>query len=63
MAPSKASRLDGFQASFYQTHLDIMGHFVCKFVRSSLSGMPLDPILNKTLLILIPKVQSLEKIT
>lgn len=32
MVPLKAPGVDGFQASFFQTHWDIVGHSVCDFV-------------------------------
>lgn len=44
-------------------HWEFVGHSVCDFVRSSLNGMPLDPILYKTLLVLIPKVHGPERIS
>lgn len=63
MAPLKALGLDGFQVSFFQTYWDIVGQSVCEFVRSNLNEMPLNLNLNKTLLVLIPKVKSPERIT
>lgn len=63
MAPLKAPGVDGFQASFFQSHWDIVGPSVYRFVRDSLGGLPLDPNLNRTLLVLIPKIQNLERIS
>ncbi|KAK8292988.1 hypothetical protein V6Z12_D06G159200 [Gossypium hirsutum] len=62
MAPLKVPGVDGFQASFFQTQWEIVGPSVCSFVRHSLGGLRLDPKLNRTLLILIPKTPNPERI-
>lgn len=63
MAPLKAPRMDGFQAKFFQSQWEFMGPSICNFVRSSLGGAPLDLILSRTILVLIPKISSPERVT
>ncbi|KAH1057132.1 hypothetical protein J1N35_035197 [Gossypium stocksii] len=48
----------GFQ--FSHCMKDILGEVVCDWVRKVFEGNPIDPELNNTLVILIPKVQNLE---
>lgn len=62
MTPLKALGMDGLQASFFQSQWEIVGPSICKFVRNSLGGVLLDLNLNNTLLLLIPNIQSLERI-
>ncbi|KAA3487383.1 LINE-1 reverse transcriptase isogeny [Gossypium australe] len=58
MAPLKALGSDGFHALFFQKHWDILGEVVCDWVRKVFEGNPIDPELNNTLVVLIPKVQN-----
>lgn len=56
MAPLKAPGVDGYHAKFYQLQWDVVGPSVCSMVRRVLKGHTLDPNINRTLLVLIPKV-------
>ncbi|KAH1082125.1 hypothetical protein J1N35_021886 [Gossypium stocksii] len=57
MAHLKAPGIDGYHAKFYQSQWDIIGESVCSMVRKVLEGHRLDPKINKTLIVLIPKIQ------
>lgn len=63
MALLKASRVDRYHAKFYQLNWKVVGPFICAMVRNVFEGNQLDPLLNRTRLILIPKVVGLEQIT
>lgn len=63
MVPLKVPGIDGYHAKFYQVHWDMVSLSICTLVRSVLEGQPLDPSLNCTLLVLIPKVIGLKHIT
>jgi hypothetical protein len=56
MAPSKAPGVDGFNAGFYQTHWELVKECVVPAVLDFLNGGDLPEEVNKTLLVLIPKV-------
>ncbi|KAA3465138.1 Retrovirus-related Pol polyprotein LINE-1 [Gossypium australe] len=56
MTPLKASRVEGFQAKLFQSQWGIVGPRIYSLVRQTLGGQLLDPNLNKTLLVLLPKV-------
>ncbi|KAL4284712.1 hypothetical protein GQ457_16G010240 [Hibiscus cannabinus] len=55
MAPLKAPGLDGLHAEFFQKYWDIVGPSACGTIREVFSGGSLDPDLNRTVLVLIPK--------
>ncbi|KAA3453866.1 reverse transcriptase [Gossypium australe] len=55
MAPLKAPGSDGFHALFFQSQWDILGNDVCQWVKSVFEGNPIEPKLNNTLIVLIPK--------
>lgn len=63
MAPLKSPGVDGFHARFYQPQWDIVGSSVFSMVRQVFRGYLMDHRINKTLLVLIPKVDSPERIT
>lgn len=58
MAPSKAPGVDGFNAGFFQTHWQLVKGCVLLAVLTFLNGGDLPEDVNKTLLILIPKVSN-----
>ncbi|GMJ08752.1 hypothetical protein HRI_004544400 [Hibiscus trionum] len=62
MHPSKSPGVDGFHASFYQRNWDIVGKVVCNTIQCIFASGVVDPELNKTLLVLIPKVEVPETI-
>lgn len=62
MSPLKAPGVDGFQAKFFQSQWEVIAPSVYCMVRKVLMGHPLDPSLNRTLLVMIPKIQNLELI-
>jgi len=57
MGASKAPGLDGFTAGFYQTHWETVGPSVTNAVLDFLNGGLLPDELNRTTLVLIPKVK------
>ncbi|KAK5793187.1 hypothetical protein PVK06_034325 [Gossypium arboreum] len=63
MAPLKAPGMDGFQASFFHAQWEILGPSVYSFVRNSLGRLWLGSKLNRMLLVCIPKILALERIT
>lgn len=54
--PLKALEVDGLPTAFFQQHWDMVGDSICDMVMKAFQGMELEKGLNKTLLILIPKV-------
>ncbi|KAH1083112.1 hypothetical protein J1N35_022873 [Gossypium stocksii] len=57
LSPLKDSGIDGFHAKFYQANWDIVGALVCSMVRQILGGELVDPMISRTLLVLLSKVQ------
>ena len=62
MKPLKAPGVDGIPALFYQNQWEVVGLSVCRYVKSIFDGAPIDHEVNKTLLVLIPKVDNPESI-
>lgn len=62
MAPYKALGPDGFQACFYQSNWELMEVQVVELIRSILDGRSMPLELNRTLLVLIPKIPNPETI-
>jgi hypothetical protein len=58
MGPNKASGPDGLTAGFYQTHWDILGPSVTAAVLDFLNGGCMPDDMNKTTIVLIPKVKN-----
>ncbi|WCJ44200.1 RNA-directed DNA polymerase (reverse transcriptase)-related family protein [Euphorbia peplus] len=56
MQPWKAPGMDGFQAGFFQKHWDKMSTSICHFVKAAFQTGSFDPDINKTTIVLIPKV-------
>ena len=60
MGPTKAPRLDGFPALFYQRHWSVVKDDVCKAVKDFLHGTHSQEGFNDTIIVMIPKVNSPE---
>jgi hypothetical protein len=58
MAPGKAPGVDGFNAGFFQAHWEMLRPCVVPAVLNFLNGGELSEKVNKTLLVLIPKVSN-----
>ncbi|CAM8982260.1 unnamed protein product [Rhodiola kirilowii] len=57
MHPTKASRIDGFSAMFYQKFWELVQYDVCEEVLKFLNEGELDQSMNETLIILVPKIK------
>lgn len=60
MAPLKALGSDGFHAFFFQSKWDIVGPIISDWVHGIFAGRDIDPELNNTLIVLIPKAENPE---
>ncbi|KAK8683733.1 hypothetical protein V6N13_039784 [Hibiscus sabdariffa] len=58
MAPLKLPGPDGLHTHFFQTNWDIIGGSICDMISNVFSRQDIDPRLNSTILVLIPKVSS-----
>uniref|UniRef100_A0A0A9CAR7 Reverse transcriptase domain-containing protein n=1 Tax=Arundo donax TaxID=35708 RepID=A0A0A9CAR7_ARUDO len=56
--PNKSPGPDGFTAGFFQRHWELLGPCVTRAVLNFLNGGVLPVDINKTILVLIPKVKS-----
>lgn len=56
MGPNKSSGVDGFTAGFCQQHWDLVKYNVISTVLGFLNGGELPEEVNRTLLVLIPKM-------
>jgi hypothetical protein len=63
MHPSKSPGPDGFTAGFYIKHWDILKVDVCAAIRQFLEGGGMPENVNKTILVLIPKVKQPQDLT
>jgi len=57
MKPNKSPRPDGFTAGFYQNHWSLLKDDICQEVLNFLGGGDLPTDVNKTILVLVPKVK------
>ena len=58
MFPTKAPGLDGFPAHFFQKHWDVCGSEVTKVVLKIVEGQESAESINRTVLVLIPKIKN-----
>jgi hypothetical protein len=58
MAPNKAPGMDGFNAGFFQTHWQLVKPCVVSAVLGFLNGGDIPEEVNRTLLVLIPKISN-----
>jgi hypothetical protein len=63
MHPNKSPGPDGFTAGFYIRHWNILKEDVCSAVRHFLNGGDMPEDVNKTILVLIPKVKQPQDLT
>lgn len=63
MAPNKAPGVDGFNAGFFQAHWQLVKECEVQAVLGFLNGGDLPEEVNKTLLVLIPKVSNLQDLS
>jgi hypothetical protein len=63
MAPNKSPGVDGFNAAFFQTHWQLVKPCVVSAVLGFLNGGELPEEVNKTLLVLIPKVTNPQELS
>ncbi|KAK5811355.1 hypothetical protein PVK06_026684 [Gossypium arboreum] len=63
MALLKAPGSDRFHALFFQKQWDNIGSAVCEWVKGVFKGKPIEPKLNNTLIVLIPKLAYPEEIS
>ncbi|KAG6420962.1 hypothetical protein SASPL_117508 [Salvia splendens] len=63
MKPLQAPVSDGLHAQFFQSQWGVVGDSICRVVMGVFQGAPLESALNRTSLVLIPKVQELEFLT
>jgi hypothetical protein len=57
MHPNKSPGPDGFTAGFYIKHWDLLKESVCVAIRRFLEGGDMPEIVNRTVLVLIPKIK------
>lgn len=63
MAPRKAPDSDEYHVYFFQNKWDNIEGAICEWVKGVFNGRPIDQRLNITLIILISKIDQLEKIS
>ncbi|KAE8674715.1 hypothetical protein F3Y22_tig00111721pilonHSYRG00161 [Hibiscus syriacus] len=62
MGPPKSPGIDGFHAIFFQKNWVIVGEKVCSLIKKCLNGDQIEEALNRTSLVLLPKVPKPERI-
>ena len=63
MGPCKAPGEDGFTAGFFQKHWGLVKEKVTNAVLGFLNGGEMPEVINRTILVLIPKVANPQEIT
>jgi hypothetical protein len=63
MKPNSSPGIDGFTAGFYQNHWDTMKDSICNAVLDFLNGGVMPMEMNRTILVLIPKVKHPQSIS
>jgi hypothetical protein len=63
MKPGKSPGVDGFIAGFYQKHWELLKHDVTSDVLGFLNGGDMPELINRTILVLIPKVAHPQELT
>lgn len=63
MALLKAPGIDGLHAQFYQSQWSVIGDSFVSMVRKGFDNKEVEAFLNKTLIVLIPKVIGLEVVS
>lgn len=63
MNPNKSPGIDGFTAAFFHKACFLVGDSLLNLINSALRDGMVDPALNRTLVVLIPKLQGPEKIS
>lgn len=63
MKPGKAPGEDGFTAEFFQKHWELVQNNVTQAVLSFLNGGDMPEVINRTILVLIPKVANPQELT
>ena len=63
MHPNKSPGPDGFTAGFYIRHWDLIKQDVCSAVKQFLNGGEMPEVVNRTILVLIPKVKQPQELS
>ncbi|XP_041995567.1 uncharacterized protein LOC121745649 [Salvia splendens] len=63
MAPNKVPGVDGLHAAFFKSQWEVVGDSVCSMIQRIFNGAPIEPELNRTSIVLIPKVPNPKFIT
>lgn len=63
MKPGKSQGEDGFMAGFFQKHWELLGKDLTNSVLGFLNGGVMPEAINRTILVLIPKVSHLQELT
>lgn len=63
MHPNKSPGVDGFPAGFFQKTWNVTGDLLVSLSRSAFSNGMIDDQLNRTIIVLIPKIDNPERIS